>query len=51
VDALAALGLLEGGGTPAFVHPLVRAAVYAAMVLAMFGLRTDERVPFIYFQF
>jgi D-alanyl-lipoteichoic acid acyltransferase DltB (MBOAT superfamily) len=29
----------------------VRAAAYATMVLAMLGLRTDEIIPFIYFQF
>jgi D-alanyl-lipoteichoic acid acyltransferase DltB (MBOAT superfamily) len=29
----------------------VRAVAYAAMVLAMFALRTNESVPFIYFQF
>ena len=38
--------------TPILAWPWpVRAAAYAAMVLAMFALRTDERVPFIYFQF
>ena len=28
-----------------------RAAAYATMLLAMFGLRTDDVIPFIYFQF
>ncbi|HET7695341.1 MAG TPA: MBOAT family protein [Vicinamibacterales bacterium] len=38
--------------TPVLAWPWpVRAAVYAAMVLAMFALRTDESIPFIYFQF
>jgi alginate O-acetyltransferase complex protein AlgI len=38
--------------TPVLAWPWpVRAAVYATMVLAMFGLRTDDVVPFIYFQF
>jgi alginate O-acetyltransferase complex protein AlgI len=43
---------LVRSSTPVLAWPWpVRAAVYAAMVLAMFALRTDERVPFIYFQF
>ena len=43
---------LMRSSTPVLAWPWpVRAAVYAAMVLAMFALRTDERVPFIYFQF
>jgi D-alanyl-lipoteichoic acid acyltransferase DltB (MBOAT superfamily) len=38
--------------TPVFAWPWpIRAAAYATMVLAMFGLRTDDIVPFIYFQF
>jgi D-alanyl-lipoteichoic acid acyltransferase DltB (MBOAT superfamily) len=38
--------------TPAFAFAWpVRAGAYATMVLAMFALRTDDIVPFIYFQF
>jgi alginate O-acetyltransferase complex protein AlgI len=38
--------------TPALAWPWpVRAVAYAAMVLLMFGLRTDDVIPFIYFQF
>jgi alginate O-acetyltransferase complex protein AlgI len=38
--------------TPALAWPWpVRAVAYAAMVLIMFGLRTDDVIPFIYFQF
>ena len=29
----------------------IRAGAYATMMLAMFALRTDETIPFIYFQF